>query len=397
MDNKARINPVEAGNQQKNEHYQFYEHINVLIKPTDGCNLRCKYCFHQDIGYSPKIMEESTLLRFCEIAFPHYKSMTIVWHGGEPTFIGAKRFEEFLLIVEEQAKKHDINISQIMQTNGTLITQEFIDVIKKHNVGIGISYDGPVNNYTRGSTERFLEVNELLKKNQISFGIIAVVSGANVNNLPELYDHMCRIGRSFQINHYVNTSENAPKELNMSTDEYIEAMKELFDIWVADDKASIKVDPFGRLIGDIYHGRSCLCARSSCMRNWFCMESTGELTPCDRDFPSEYHYSSIFEYEDIRQIYESAGYMNLMSKSIERRKKCKETCPVYGLCEGGCNNNALFESGLENNGGFTCIITQHLIQFVKKRLEELCAFEDTTTIRNPVLLDMIKKLKAEKN
>ncbi len=376
--------------------HQFYEHTNVLIKPTDGCNLRCKYCFHQDTGYSPRIMEDKTLIRFCDISFPYYKSMTIVWHGGEPTFIGAHRFEELLTIVDTCAKKYSTQVSHIMQTNGTLLTQGFIDILKKHNVGIGISYDGPVNNYTRGSTKRFLEVNELLKVNKIPFGTIAVVSGANVKHLPELYKHMRSIGRSFQLNHYVNTSENAPKDLNMSLDEYVDAMKELFELWVNDDNATISVDPFGRMIGDIYMGRSCLCARSSCMRNWFCLEVNGEITPCDRDFPQEYHYGSVFEYDDIRQIYASAGYLKLMAKAVDRRKKCKESCPIYDLCEGGCNNNALFESGLENNGGFTCLLTQQIILYIQKRVADLHLFTENPNVRNPVLLDIINNVKMEK-
>ena len=141
--------------------YQFYDHINILIKPTNGCNLRCVYCFHQDFGYDTKFLSKETLLHFFEITFPHYKSVNIIWHGGEPTFVGIKKFEEYVKMAKEYADRYQVKLTQIMQTNGTLLNQEFIDVIKKYNVGFGISYDGPVNQFTRGSTLKFLENRKL--------------------------------------------------------------------------------------------------------------------------------------------------------------------------------------------------------------------------------------------
>lgn len=384
-----------AKSENKHTLFQFYDHVNVLIKPTDGCNLRCKYCFHQDMGYSPSALEEATLERFCRITFPHYKSINIVWHGGEPTFVGSRQFERYTNIVEKFATEAGTHLTQIMQTNGTLLTDDFIRIIKEHHIGIGISYDGPINDITRESTAMLRETDQRLRRESIRYGTITVVSGLNVHSLPQLYRHMSELGRPVQLNHYVNTAENAPKELNMSAQDYIVAMKELFEIWLSDENGSIEVDPFARLIRDVYHGRSSLCARSSCMRNWFCMESTGELTPCDRDFPEEYHYGYVFDYDDIREIYSSAGYLKLMQVSISRREKCQASCDVYQLCEGGCNNNALFETGLENNGGFSCTIYKALIRYVKQRIAEICLFDAPEKVPNPVIRRIVAQVKNQ--
>ena len=380
---------------EKREPFQFYDHVNVLIKPTDGCNLRCKYCFHQDMGYSAKKLEEATLEWFCKITFPHYKSITIVWHGGEPTFVGSEQFERYVDIVNRYADKTGLHLTQTMQTNGTLLTDSFVDIIKKNNIGIGISYDGPINDISRGSTEKFLKTNNKLKQREVPFGTIAVVSGLNVHSLPQLYEHMCSIGRSVQFNHYVNTTENAPEELNMSAQEYIEAMEDLFNIWISDDNCCIEVAPFTRLIRDIYCGHSRVCARSSCMRNWFCMEASGELTPCDRDFPKEYHYGHVTDFNDIREIYSSDGFLSLMQASVLRRAKCRNNCDVYPLCEGGCNNNALFETGLENNGGFSCEINRALINYVKNWAVNNNIYHHPDVIVNPMVRSLVTQLVKE--
>lgn len=373
--------------------HQFYDHVNVLIKPTDGCNLRCLYCFHQDMGYSPKTMEPETLSRFLEITFPHYKSISIVWHGGEPTFVGLEKFSQYVLLAEAAAEKYGVILKQSMQTNGTRIDEKFLRFLMDHKIAVGVSYDGPVNDYTRNSTKKFMALNSLMEQHDVKFGTIAVISGLNVQKLPELYQHMKQLKRPVQLNHYVVTSQNAPVEMKMSAQQYITAIQALFDQFVQDETCCIEVDPFIRMIRDSYLGYSSLCARSSCMRNWFCLEPNGELTPCDRDFPEEYHYGSVFEHDDIRRIYQSSGYLRLMEKAIQRRKKCQASCKYYGLCEGGCNNNALYETGLENNGGFSCQVNMGLLSHIEKWAEETGAFADYTVVKNPVIRKLLNSLK----
>ncbi len=380
-----------------NSCYQYYDHINVLIKPTNGCNLRCMYCFHQDFGYHTERISLDTLQHFFDITLPHYKSMNIIWHGGEPSFVGPDFFRQCSDLAIKNAQRYEVLISQTMQTNGTLLTQQFIDILKQNNVSIGISYDGPINDNTRKSTKRLMHVNKLLSENHINYGIIAVVSGMNVHSLPELYEHMKDLRLDFQMSPYIDTSENASAELNMSAQEFIESMKSLFFIWLEDGHCNITVDPFMRMIRDWYVGHSMLCARSSCLRNWFCLNVNGLISPCDRDFPLEYCYGMVNELHDIRQIYDSDGYKNLISKSIQRRKLCIDHCDVYPLCEGGCNNNALYEGGIEKNGGFSCIVTKELLHMVRDTIDQLCLFGDTPKTKNPELLYWLGQQKEKKH
>lgn len=375
--------------------YQFYDHINVLVKPTNGCNLRCIYCFHQDFGYDTQFLSNENLIHFFEITFPFYKSINIIWHGGEPTFVGDKKFREYIEITDKYAKKYNIKLTQMIQTNGTLLNQHFIDILKKYNIGFGVSYDGPINQYTRCSTSQFLKARELVLKNDLNFGVISVISGANINNLKELYEEMKQLNCSYQMNHYVDTSDNPSPNLLITSEQYLIKMKKFFDYWINDDTCQIYVDPFIRIITDVYNGYSSLCARSSCMRNWLCMESNGELTPCDRDFPNEFRYGHVTEFDDIRKIYNSKGFTSLMEKAVIRRRKCKAECDVFDLCRGGCNNNALYESGIENNGGISCEITKGLIRYIKDRAISLELFKKPELIKNPIVrntvLNLIKK------
>lgn len=376
-----------------NDRFQYYEHINVLIKPTDGCNLRCKYCFHQDYGYTPNKLDIAVLDRFLDITLPHFKSLTIVWHGGEPTFVGSDYFERCIDLVENKRKQYGTIIDHAMQTNGTLLNQRFIDIIKKYNIGVGISYDGPSNDFTRNSTKPFLKVKALLDKNAVKVGIISVVSGVNVHKLEEHYRHMKELGLSYQLNPFIDTSPNAPQELRMEVEEYVFAIERLFELWINDTNGSIVVDPCNRYIRDIIVGKSIVCARSSCMRNWFCLNADGSLTPCDRDFPDEYAYGNVTSLDDVREIYDSAGYLKLMNAALVRREKCLSTCDVFDYCEGGCNNDALYQGTLENNGGFSCKANAQLLRYFRKWLNEY----DRTKVKNKVVLEMIKQAEEERD
>ena len=177
----------------------------------------------------------------------------------------------------------------------------------------------------------------------------------------------------------------------MTADDYLNAMSELYSVWLEDEECNIHVDPFMRMIHDCYTGHSSLCARSSCMRNWFCLNADGLLSPCDRDFPARYCYGNVMDYSDIRQLYDSDGYKELISLAIKRRTLCQSSCDVYSLCEGGCNNNAFYENGLDQNGGTSCMITKGLLHMIRDSIDQRQLFSDTPKAGNPVLLNWLKK------
>lgn len=377
--------------------FQYHDYINVLIKPTNACNLRCKYCFHIDTGFKPEVLSIEDFCHFCDITMPYYKHVSIIWHGGEPSFVGLQNFKEYCELAKEYARKYDVKLRLSMQSNGTLLDREFLQFLKDEKIGVGISYDGPINSVTRNSTAEFAKLKLLSDEINMKLGVITVVSGLNVNSLIETYKEMSELNIPLQLNHYVKTSENQINELTLDEGVYLKQMYQLFDYWIADDKGKIQVDPLARYIRDLVLGSSNVCAHASCLRNWMCLNPDGIISPCDRDFPEEYCYGHVKEYSDIREVYNSKGYTSLIQKAIIRRTKCKTDCEFYGVCEGGCNSNALVEGGLENNGGFTCRITKSLLGYIKNKMEELKMLENPDTIVNPVVKEIIcsAAMKAE--
>src|SRR3989344_8315205 len=136
--------------------------LTVIIKPTRDCNLRCKYCSVGDPD-STYMSEEIARESIEKIAKRYPGSNTkFIWHGGEPLLPGLE-FYRRIIKIEEPLRQEGYVISNIIQTNGSLINQEWAYFFKQHNFGVGSSIDGPeeINNRTRvfeGGTGAFRSI-----------------------------------------------------------------------------------------------------------------------------------------------------------------------------------------------------------------------------------------------
>jgi uncharacterized protein len=162
------------------------DNITVIMKPTNQCNLRCKYCYHADNGYDKEKMTDQVLEKAIAVTAPFFKRVEYNWHGGEPLIMGLDFYERVLYYQKKYRQGPEHHIINTMQTNGTLITQETAEFIKKYGFGIGLSFDGPFNDQTRGKTDYTLNAYDLLKQIDKRHGTISVIGAHNIHNLIEI-------------------------------------------------------------------------------------------------------------------------------------------------------------------------------------------------------------------
>ena len=119
-----------------------------MIKPASGgCNLRCRYCFYADITEHREVasygkMSEETLETLVKKALEESEeSCTFVFQGGEPTLAGLDFFRS-LAVLQQQYRKKGQAVHNAIQTNGTLLTGEWVEFLAKHHFLMGISVDG---------------------------------------------------------------------------------------------------------------------------------------------------------------------------------------------------------------------------------------------------------------
>ena len=169
------------------------KNFTLILKTVERCNLNCSYCYFfngSDRTYlqRPKFIDRDTidaLVNFIRdgIKVLGIDSLSVILHGGEPLM---QPKEDFVYLLEKfQGVFSEINLSFAMQTNATLVTNKWIDLLKKYNVGVGVSIDGPPDYHNRyrvdhrgnGSYEYVLRGIELLREGLDSkLGCLAVVT-----------------------------------------------------------------------------------------------------------------------------------------------------------------------------------------------------------------------------
>ena len=164
--------------------------IHVLAKPTGAvCNLRCDYCFYLE---KEKLFPEKEIFRMSDAVLESYirqyagaqpsPEVEFVWHGGEPTLLGIDFFRKAVEYQKPYRKLKTIKNS--LQTNGTLLTDEWCDFFKKNGFFIGISLDGPAEIHDRHRRNRGGEPSfdavmkglRLLQKHGVNYNVLACVA-----------------------------------------------------------------------------------------------------------------------------------------------------------------------------------------------------------------------------
>jgi uncharacterized protein len=170
----------------------------LIIQPTPFCNINCSYCYLPDRN-NPNKISYDTINKICDRVIESKligRKLTIVWHAGEPLVVGATYFRKILEILEDKFRGCCETITHAIQTNGTLLNQEWCDLIKEYSINIGVSIDGPeflhdFSRKTRKGKGTYLDVVkgiDFLRTNGISYHAIAVATSQTLDYAEEFFD-----------------------------------------------------------------------------------------------------------------------------------------------------------------------------------------------------------------
>lgn len=189
-------------------------------------------------------------------------------------------------------------------------------------------------------------------------------------------------GSALQNTHYLIDSTH-----------YIECLKSLYDYWLVDQTA-VMVDPIEQYLSMILRNRGVDCIYGSCLGHWIGIDHSGYLFPCGRSYPSEYQLTNIDEINRLSETFETKEFAHIIKKAIIRRSACQENCELYGICHGGCNNNALLEHGdMAVNDGFLCDVLREMYDYIKASLNPELHPQETFDSYNPIIKNILSKIK----
>jgi uncharacterized protein len=299
----------------------------LLIKPYLGCNLSCKYCYETQLrGLEKPEMDYNLDMILSEMDKCKDGQMTL--HGGEPLCLPKKDVEKIF------AKMFAVSNKSSIQTNGINIDDEYIDMFKRFNTNVGISFDGPGElSSLRMSNDNSIKISETLyklSKNKINTSLIIVLSSSNADSpakIKKLKTWLLELS-AMNISGRINPCNGSKYELleNQLTESYME----LADFCM---KNNLRWGPFNDIVSRL-KGESAVCVFMGC--DIFHTDSAtvllgnGSITNCMRSNKD----SILLRYPAKSNIRDE-----ILQETSQECGGCKG-CKFFYACKGGCPSSA---------------------------------------------------------
>lgn len=354
--------------------------IQCIIKVTNNCNLRCKYCYNAEKGFKSGIIPLEILEKFFYF-FSDFDCIQVIFHGGEPMLAGMDFYGKVMELEKRLTFESGITFENEIQTNGTFINDGWLSFFKKNNIAVGLSFDGLYNDEYRGETQKALHAIELLKKHGLPFGCMSVAAGPDYS-VYKNYVYFKSLGLSVDYS-YVSC-EGSARDINnvLTYRSYTEQIADLFDRWVY-DKNGISVRNLEFMMKKALNCNYEYCTNGSCVGNFFCVDVDGSIYGCSMESAKKYRFGNVNDFGSFHDIINSQTFIDYIKGSIERRKKCAGSCEYFGYCKGGCNDNCINKGDITEPDREYCNYFITMFTRVKAKINEIFAAKTDLGTLNP--------------
>ena len=373
----------------------FAKPLYVMLKPTGAhCNLACKYCYYLEKNKlyptaQRHLMSDEMLEQFTReyIEAQTMSQVLFTWHGGEPLLRSIDFYRKALSLQQKYAGGR--RIDNVIQTNGTLLTDEWCEFFAQNHWLVGISIDGPQpyhDHYRltaagKPSWQKVMQGIKLLKKHGVEWNAMAVVNAYNVNHPLEFYRFFKENGCQFlqftpiverltrhedgrTLASLADKNEIPLSEASVTPEQWGYFLCAIFDEWVRKDVGKIFVEIFDCTLANWMGISPGICAYSKECGHAGVMEHNGDVYSCDHFVFPEYKLGNIRDHSLIDMLYgeQQQEFSRLKHSSLPRQ--CKE-CDMEFACHGECPKNRFMKDKYGDSGlNYLCPGYYHYYQHV---------------------------------
>lgn len=372
----------------------FSKPLYVLAKPVGAsCNLRCKYCYYLEKAHlyrnaPARVMSDELLERFVQeyIQAQTMSQVLFTWHGGEPLMRPLSFYRKAVALQEKYA--YGRQIDNTIQTNGTLLTDEWCEFFKEHNWLVGISIDGPQefhDEYRRTASDKpswqkVMRGIRLLRKHGVEWNAMAVVNDFNAGYPLEFYHFFKEMGAKYiQFAPVVErmaahsdgrhlatiVDQECPvADFSVSPAQWGDFLCAIFDEWVRHDVGQTYVEIFDCTLANWVGERPGICVYAKECGHAGVMEFNGDVYSCDHFVFPEYKLGNIRDRTLVEMLYGEQQRQFSCLKHASLPKQCKE-CEWEFACHGECPKNRFVNDRYGNTGlNYLCSGYRHFYEHV---------------------------------
>lgn len=361
-----------------------------IIACTKECNLRCKYCFEEENFKSEQMVSISEINEDFARGMPVFEQFgrelvaynqkrgartEFTFHGGEPLLIKPELIDQ--LCSYYSALNADVLFN--VQTNGTICNEKLLHVLKKHHFRVGVSIDGTeqLNDENRiyangvGTHNRILHTIRQLREAGITVGAMATITSTVTNSTKTFYDFFAENKLDIGFNACYNSPHSTHQSNQIDDVSYCKFLKDLFDMWIADEQKFINIQPFERILRTMVtktKGMQVCQFIQDCREVNVSVDGLGNIFRC-------LHYCNIanselgnIQHTNLETIME--GFLAKPSHwNRVKEEKCG-SCDIQHYCYGGCPywRDAKEITGME--GDFSCRSQKFIVHYIYNHLKK---------------------------
>lgn len=359
--------------------------FHAMVKPIGSlCNLDCAYCYylHKDgLLHHPRMPQMSDELLEQHIR-QYIEAQTVEevvfsWQGGEPTILGLEFFRK-VVELQKRYKKPGQRIENDLQTNGTLLDEEWAAFLKRHRFLVGLSCDGPQRLHdhyrlTKGGTPTHAKVvaaAELLRRHVVPFNVLCVVNRLNAQYPLDVYRYVTRelgvrrvqfiacvepkVFRDVAPQHWdpaqmpivgtpaasPGTPESVVTDWSVDPVDWGQFLCKVWDDWHSRDYGKVHVDVFESAVAQSLGMPSQRCVSAEFCGKGMVIEHDGEVFSCDHYVYPAYRVGNVRETHWASMAYAEAQQKFGFAKRDTLPGDCRQ-CPHLNLCWGECPKNRM--------------------------------------------------------
>ena len=352
--------------------------MQLIVKLTNSCNLCCSYC--SEGNQIQKFALNKTLLFKLIDDVPalmdlkKHKNIDFLWHGGEPLTYPKKDLCDVMdYALEKLALRY--NVKFLAQTNLTLLDDEWLAIIKKYNIGIGVSLDGyqdlhDANRRTVDGKPTYQVVYDniiKLKEHDVIPGLLMVLNTCQSIDVERLLGEIKALDVPCKI-HAVIPCGNAEgrKDIKNITANYVLLLKEIYKK-LFEEEQQVIIEPLNNLM-DAIIGKETIkeCSfAGTCGESFLCIYNDGSVGFCGRRADEfDLKYGNLQD-STLLELYKTANAQRIrMRQTFLKENDCKN-CNCFDLCHGGCTFEAAVAKGVPEAKYPHCEERKQLIEFLK--------------------------------